>query len=88
MISIDVGALGQLYATGFLPEEVWVADEPTEALRRQVTKSTVRSPFIRRLTSSQLVESPQSRRWSPRIQRSPLREARLRGGSGMVTGGT
>jgi hypothetical protein len=29
--------LAQLYASGFLPE-VWVADEPTQALRRQVTR--------------------------------------------------
>ena len=29
--------LAQLYASGFLPE-VWVPDEPTQALRRQVTK--------------------------------------------------
>jgi transposase len=29
--------LAQLYASGFLPE-VWIADEPTQALRRQVTR--------------------------------------------------
>lgn len=34
---IDAGVLAQLYATGFLPE-VWVADEATQALRRQVTR--------------------------------------------------
>ena len=36
---------------------------------------------------SALVLSPQSSRWSPRIQRSPVRDAGLRGGSGMTTGG-
>ena len=35
--TIDAGVLAQLYASGFLPE-VWVADEPTQALRRQVTR--------------------------------------------------
>ena len=35
--AIDAGVLAQLYASGFLPE-VWVADEPTQALRRQVTR--------------------------------------------------
>lgn len=35
--SIDAGVLAQLYASGFLPE-VWIADEPTQALRRQVTR--------------------------------------------------
>src|ERR1700742_5336520 len=29
--------LAQLYASGFLPE-VWIPDEPTQALRRQVTR--------------------------------------------------
>src|SRR5262249_20761078 len=29
--------LAQLYASGFLPE-VWIADETTQALRRQVTR--------------------------------------------------
>src|SRR5215207_10125911 len=33
----DAGVLAQLYASGFLPE-VWIADEPTQALRRQVTR--------------------------------------------------
>ncbi|OPY96019.1 hypothetical protein A5906_05405 [Bradyrhizobium sacchari] len=33
----DAGVLAQLYASGFLPE-VWVPDEPTQALRRQVTR--------------------------------------------------
>jgi transposase len=33
---IDAGVLAQLYASGFLPE-VWIADETTQALRRQVT---------------------------------------------------
>jgi transposase len=35
--TIDAGVLAQLYASGFLPE-VWVAAEPTQALRRQVTR--------------------------------------------------
>jgi transposase len=34
---IDAGVLAQLYASGFLPE-VWIPDEPTQALRRQVTR--------------------------------------------------
>jgi transposase len=35
--TIDAGVLAQLYASGFLPE-VWIADEPTQALRRQVSR--------------------------------------------------
>src|ERR1044072_8727387 len=35
--TIDAGVLAQLYASGFLPQ-VWVPDEPTQALRRQVTR--------------------------------------------------
>ena len=35
--------LAQLYASGFLPE-VWIPDEPTQALRRQVTR---RNPIVR-----------------------------------------
>src|SRR5271166_6500454 len=35
--TIDAGVLAQLYACGFLPE-VWVPDEATQALRRQVTR--------------------------------------------------
>jgi transposase len=34
---IDAGVLAQLYGSGFLPE-VWIADEATQALRRQVTR--------------------------------------------------
>src|SRR5690242_21495805 len=34
---IDAGVLAQLYASGFLPK-VWIPDEPTQALRRQVTR--------------------------------------------------
>ena len=34
---IDAGVLAQLYASGFLPE-VWMPDEETQALRRQVTR--------------------------------------------------
>ena len=35
--TIDAGVLAQLYASGFLPE-VWVPDEATQALRRQVSR--------------------------------------------------
>jgi transposase len=35
--TIDAGVLAQLYASGFLPE-VWIPDEPTQALRWQVTR--------------------------------------------------
>ena len=35
--TIDAGVLAQLYASGFLPE-VWIPDEPTQVLRRQVTR--------------------------------------------------
>ena len=35
--TIDAKVLAQLYASGFLPE-VWIPDEPTQALRRQVTR--------------------------------------------------
>ena len=35
--TIDAGVLAQLYASGFLPE-VWIADEVTQALRRQITR--------------------------------------------------
>ncbi len=35
--TIYAGVLAQLYASGFLPE-VWIADEATQALRRQVTR--------------------------------------------------
>jgi transposase len=35
--TIDAKVLAQLYARGFLPE-VWIPDEPTQALRRQVTR--------------------------------------------------
>lgn len=34
---IDAAVLAQLYASGFLPE-VWIADERTQALRRQVAR--------------------------------------------------
>jgi transposase len=34
---IDASVLAQLYASGFLPE-VWILHEPTQALRRQVTR--------------------------------------------------
>ena len=35
--TIDASVLAELYASGFLPE-VWIPDEPTQALRRQVTR--------------------------------------------------
>ena len=35
--TIDAGVLAQLYASGFLPE-VWIPDDATQALRRQVTR--------------------------------------------------
>ncbi len=35
--TIDASVLAQLYASGFLPE-VWIPDEPAQALRRQVTR--------------------------------------------------
>jgi transposase len=35
--TIDASVLAQLYASGFLPE-VWIPDEPTKALRQQVTR--------------------------------------------------
>ncbi len=35
--TIDAGMLVQLCESGFLPE-VWVSDEPTQTLRRQVTR--------------------------------------------------
>ena len=35
--TIDARVLAQLYASGFLPE-VWIPDQPTQALRRQVTR--------------------------------------------------
>jgi transposase len=43
--TIDAGVLAQLYASGFLPE-VWITDQPTQALRRQVTRRNqiVRQP--------------------------------------------
>ena len=50
---IDAGVLAQLYASGFLPE-VWIADEATQALRRQVTRRNQivrqRSPRPNRLS--------------------------------------
>ena len=44
--AIDAGVLAQLYASGFLPE-VWIADEPTQALRREVTR---RNQIVRQRT--------------------------------------
>src|SRR5690242_3225810 len=44
--SIDASVLARLYASGFLPE-VWVPDERTQALRRQVTR---RNQLVRQRT--------------------------------------
>jgi transposase len=43
---IDAAVLAQLYASGFLPE-VWMADDVTQALRRQVTR---RNQIVRQRT--------------------------------------
>jgi transposase len=43
---IDAAVLAQLYASGFLPE-VWIADERTQALRRQVAR---RAQIVRQRT--------------------------------------
>ena len=43
---IDAAALAQLYASGFLPE-VWIADDATQALRRQITR---RNQIVRQRT--------------------------------------
>jgi hypothetical protein len=48
--TIDAGVLAQLYAIGFLPE-VWIADETTQALRRQVTRRITSQPTERRTVS-------------------------------------
>lgn len=40
--TIKAKVLAQLYASGFLPE-VWIPDEPTQALRRQVTRRSTKS---------------------------------------------
>lgn len=44
--SIDASGLARLYASGFLPQ-VWVADERSQALRRQVTR---RNQLVRQRT--------------------------------------
>ena len=44
--TIDASVLAQLYASGFLPE-VWIPDETTQALRRQVTR---RNQIVRQRT--------------------------------------
>jgi transposase len=44
--TIDAGVLTQLYASGFLPD-VWIPDEATQALRRQVTR---RNQIVRQRT--------------------------------------
>nr|WP_322067036.1 IS110 family transposase [Burkholderia ubonensis] len=45
---IDAAVLAQLYASGFLPE-VWMPDERTQALRRQIAR---RSQLVRQRTRS------------------------------------
>ncbi len=47
--TIDTGVLAKLYASGFLPE-VWIADEATQAMRRQVTR---RNQVVRQRLPSQ-----------------------------------
>jgi transposase len=44
--TIDTAVLAQLYASGFLPE-VWIPDEATQALRRQVPR---RDQIVRQRT--------------------------------------
>ena len=43
--TIDASVLAQLYVSGFLPE-VWVPGEPTQALRRQVTRRNLDLPGV------------------------------------------
>src|SRR5215472_13834293 len=54
---IDAGVLAQLYASGFLPE-VWIADEATQALRRQVTIAILPAPAHRRGRPPPMVATP------------------------------
>jgi transposase len=57
--TIDASVLAQLYASGFLPE-VWIPDEPTQALRRQVTIVRQRSRLkniIQSILHSHLIPS-------------------------------
>jgi transposase len=71
--TIDAGVLAQLCASGFLPE-VWVPDEPTQALRRQVTRRNQivrqRSRLKNIIQSIQHKRSPQPSRPSA-LPRSP-----------------
>ena len=54
---IDAGVLAQLYASGFLPE-VWIADETTQALRRQVTRQRSRlKDIIQSILHAHLIPS-------------------------------
>ena len=54
--TIDASVLAQLYASGFLPE-VWIADEATQALRRQVTR---RNQIVRQRSRLKKTSSSQS----------------------------
>ncbi len=74
--TIDAGVLAQLYASGFLPE-VWIPDEPTQALRRQVTRRNqiVRQRYrlknvIQSILHSHLIPScPHADLCAPRVGR-------------------
>lgn len=65
--TIDAGVLAQLYASGFLPE-VWIADEPTQALRREVTR---RNQIVRqRIRLKNIMQSNSARAANPRLPAS------------------
>jgi transposase len=55
--TIDAGVLAQLYASGFLPE-VWITDQPTQALRRQVTR---RNQIVRQPAETSAVDPARAR---------------------------
>ena len=55
--TIDASVLAQLYASGFLPE-VWISDEPTQALRRQVTRRNKRAANGRRSPDAHIPSRP------------------------------
>jgi transposase len=76
----DAGALAQLYASGFLPE-VWIGDEATQALRRQVTR---RNQIVRQ--RSRLKNIIQSILHAHLVSSCPIRiYAVPRGGPGYPT---
>src|SRR3984957_1099668 len=72
----QVRVIAQLYASGFLPE-VWIPDEPTQALRRQVTR---RNQIVRQ--RSRLKNIIQSILHSPLTPSGP--HADLCGASGLA----